>query len=119
VHAAVYVDDPYLYTEAQNVEILAQAVTATEAFDTMARQELNLSKSSVWATSCGAKKELKRLFPNVQMEDFVEVLGGFIKASSVPKALNSPDLFQTIKKFFPRHCTAPSGLQGQGQTDRD
>ena len=100
IRAAVFVDDAYLYTEAQNVETLAQAVTATEAFDTMAGQQLNLNKSSMWATSCSAKKQLLRLFPDVKCEDFVEVLGGFIKASSVPKVLNSPDLFQTIKNFI-------------------
>ena len=100
IRAAVFVDDAYLYTEACNVETLAQAVAATEAFDTMAGQELNLSKSSVWATSPAAKKEILRVFPNVQCEDFVEVLGGFVKASSVPKVLNSPDLFQTIKNFI-------------------
>lgn len=100
IRAAVFVDDAYLYTEAQHVETLAQAVSVTEAFDTMAGQELNLSKSSIWATSNAAKKQLSRLFPNVQNEDFVEVLGGFIKASSVPKVINSPDLFQTIKNFI-------------------
>ena len=100
IRAAVFVDDAYLYTEAQHVETLAQAVSVTEAFDTMAGQELNLSKSCIWATSNAAKKQLSRLFPNVQIEDFVEVLGGFIKASSVPKVINSPDLFQTIKNFI-------------------
>ncbi len=100
VRAAVFVDDAYLYTQAHNVEALTQAVAATQAFDMLAGQELNLNKSSIWATSSAAKKDLQRRLPNVQCEDFIEVLGGFVKANSIPKVLNSPELFQCIKGFI-------------------
>ena len=100
IRSAVFVDDAYLYTEACNVETLVQAVTATQAFDALAGQQLNLNKSCIWATSGNAKRDLKRHFPDVQCEDFVEVLGGFIKANSAPRVFCSPDLFQTIKCFI-------------------
>ena len=97
IRSAVFIDDAYLYTEAEHVETLAQAVTVTQAFDTLAGQELNLNENSVWATSRAAKSELQRHFLNVQVEDLVEVLGGFIKANALPKVINSPSSFQTIK----------------------
>ena len=97
VRSAVFVDDAYLVANAEHVADLCQALQATKAFDLLAGQALNLSKSSVWATSTKARKLLPQHFPELVVEDFVGVLGGFVKANAHPRIIDAGSPFHTIK----------------------
>lgn len=100
VRSAVFVDDAYLVANADHVADLCQALQATKAFDLLAGQALNLSKSSVWATSTKARKLLPQHFPELVVEDFVGVLGGFVKANAHPRIIDASSPFHTIKALI-------------------
>ena len=107
VRPAVFVDDAYMLAKAEHVTELAQALQATKAFDLLAGQALNLAKSSVWATSAKARKLLPRHFSELIVENFVGVLGGFIKADAHPRIFDASSPFHTIKALISDIASLP------------
>ena len=107
VRSAVFVDDAYMLAKVEHATELAQALQATKAFDLLAGQALNLAKSSVWATSAKARKLLPRHFSELLVENFVGVLGGFIKADAHPRIFDASSPFHTIKALISDIASLP------------
>ena len=75
IHIRAYIDDSYLWCKLQNAAILEKAIQVTKIWDFLSGQKLNESKSSLWGTSCNARKDLKTRFPGYPVVLELDVLG--------------------------------------------
>ena len=100
IHAFVYIDDAYLCTTLDHLDQLKAAIHSTTLFDTLCGQAFNISKSCGWATCSKSRKRLKQAFPELEIQDFVQVLGGHLKSNAKPHVLPATSKFHTIKTLI-------------------
>ena len=100
ITAFVFIDDAYLCTTLEHIDQLAAAIHATSLFDTLCGQAFNINKSCGWATCTKSRKKLKQKFPDLEIQDFVQVLGGHLKASAKPHVLPATSRFHVIRSLI-------------------
>ena len=82
VSIRAYIDDSYLWRKLQKAADLQKAVQVTKLWDFLSGQKLNENKSSLWGTSCQARKTLKSLFPGYTVVLELDVLGTKVYTSN-------------------------------------
>lgn len=100
IQSFVYIDDAYLCTTLEHIDQLAAAIHATNLFDQLCGQAFNINKSCGWATCAKSRKKLKQTFPDLEIQDFVQVLGGHLKSSAKPHVLPATSKFHVIRTLI-------------------
>ena len=100
VRSFIFIDDAYVDAALQDLHELVAAVRATELFDEVSGQALNLTKSCAWGTTQKARKLLKQQFPQMPLCELVQVLGGHIKANARPNVIHASSKFHLIKTLI-------------------
>ena len=100
VRSFIYIDDAYVDAALQDLNELIAAVRATELFDEVSGQALNLTKSCAWGTTQKARKLLTQHFPQMPICELVQVLGGHIKANARPNVIHATSKFHLIKSLI-------------------
>ena len=75
VVSRVFIDDAYLWVKLNQIHLLQTALQTTELWGSLVGQQLNPQKSVLWATSPGARKQAKQLFPHLPLHLEFDVLG--------------------------------------------
>lgn len=65
-----------------NATALRNAITATQLWDTLAGQLLNIKKCEVWSTNARMRKIVKSFLPDMKLAHSVEVLGVHIQTTN-------------------------------------
>ena len=97
IRSYIFIDDAYVDAALKDLNELVAAVKATELFDELSGQALNLHKSCAWGTTQKARSLLRQQFPQMPLHELVQVLGGNIKASAKPHVLPSSSKFHLIR----------------------
>ena len=100
VRSYIFIDDAYVDAALHDLHELVAAVKATELFDELSGQALNLTKSCAWGTTQRARSLLKKHFPQMPLSELVQVLGGNIKANARPHVLVSSTKFHLIRSLI-------------------
>ena len=100
VESFVYIDDGYLMADYQHLEELCSAIHATSLYDQLAGQKFNPLKSSLWATSNRAKKEISQKLPDIPIKDFFDVLGALVKSTSRAKCADTNEHAEFIRQIL-------------------
>ena len=100
IQSFVYIDDAYLCTTLEHIDQLAAAIKATSLFDTLCGQAFNIKKSCGWATCATSRKRMRQTFPDLEIQDFVQVLGGHLKANAKPHVLPATSKFHAIRTLI-------------------
>ena len=100
VRSYIFIDDAYVDAEARHILELVAAVKATELFDELSGQALNLAKSCAWGTTQKARSSMKQHFPQMPLCELVQVLGGNIKANARPHVPNASSTSHLVKTLI-------------------
>jgi len=100
IRSFIFIDDAYVDAHQQHIHELVAAVRATELFDEVSGQALNLSKSCAWGTTQKARSLMKQHFPQMPLFELVQVLGGNIKANARPHIVNASSKFHLIRTLI-------------------
>ena len=81
IYASAYIDDSYLWAKLANYESLHKAVEVTKWWDNLTGQLANDKKTVVWATTTKGRKEMKNIFPAMNHQHSIEILGASIQTT--------------------------------------
>ena len=81
ISAKAFIDDAYLWTKITNLHNLRVAFEVSQKWNDLVGQQLNPSKSSLWATSPNARKEAKQFLGNIPLVKEFDALGTKIYTS--------------------------------------
>ena len=76
-----FIDDTYLWTRQSSIDGLVAAVRATELWDSLCGQFLNVGKCELFATSGPLRKALKAAFPQMKLVEVVNILGAHVQTT--------------------------------------
>ena len=100
IQAFVFIDDAYLRTKLEHIDQLAAAIHATTLFDTLCGQAFHINKSCGWGACAKSRKRLKQKIPDLEIQDFVQVLGGHLKANARPHVLPASSKFHVVRSLI-------------------
>lgn len=96
LHIYAFVDDGCILTKNTHVAQLIQAVRATQLFDELCGQKLNLSKSCGFSTCKITRKSLAVSLPQLKIEDNIVLLGTCIKTNAKRWTKNASNDFHVL-----------------------
>ena len=76
-----FIDDTYLWTRQPSIDGLVAAVRATELWDSLCGQFLNVGKCELFATSGPLRKALKAALPQMKLVEVVNILGAHVQTT--------------------------------------
>lgn len=81
ISAKAFIDDAYLWTRITNIHNLRIAFEVSQKWNELVGQQLNPSKSSLWATSADARSVAKAVFGDIPLVKEFDALGTKIYTS--------------------------------------
>ena len=106
LHMYAFIDDSYLWVRYHHADALVQAVNATQIWDQIVGQALNVKKCQSWATNHISRNKVKEILPEFEFCEMVVVLGARIQttlkkdfqwpAPKTQKILRDIELIKTI-----------------------
>lgn len=96
IHFAAYIDDSYIWTRLEHVQLLKKALDVTDLWDSSTGQNLNKKKCQVFATSTCARRKLKGHFPELDHAKVITVLGANLNVTNNNNTLWPPEKSQKI-----------------------
>ena len=100
VTPSCFIDDAYLTSSLNNISMLQRAVQATELFDGLIGQQLNLAKSSSCGSNGTVRKALQNMFPGVPCTEILGVLGAHIKMTRKSTVFDTSSVFHGVKSLL-------------------
>ena len=110
VTPSCFIDDAYLTSSLSNISMLQRAVQATELFDGLIGQQLNLGKSSSFGSNGTARKAMKSMFPGVPCTEIIGVLGAHIKMTRKSMVVDAASVFHVVKSLLLDIACLPVGF---------
>lgn len=107
----IYIDDAYIYARLEGVDQMQLAIRATELFDKLVGQQLNLQKSSGWTTAKQAAVVFADAFPQIPISEFFEVLGTSIKTGKRSRVIDDTSKAHIIRTTIGEVGRLPIDLQ--------
>ena len=81
LHTYAFIDDSYLWVRYHHADALVQAIKATQIWDQIVGQALNVKKCQSWATNRIARNKVKEILPEFEFCESVVVLGARIQTT--------------------------------------